>query len=260
MGVNRYAYNARQTLSRNFCAQEFRCKCGKTHDTLISSELVNGLQRLVDVLGASKAIITSGYRCSAHDRAVGGNGSGQHTLGTAADICFYDNKGQPISTKLVACKAQDLGFGGIANIDSTYRYIHLDVRTSNKWYGDEVKGTSSSVTKDFYSYYGISRSDSSIKSLQQALNSYGSRLVVDGIVGEKTIAAAKKHIIDKGSTGELVKWVQTKMNALGYNCGAVDGIAGEKTMNAIHKWQAANKVGVGYFGGSDWCVLLNYNK
>ena len=258
MGVNSYPYNARKTLSRNFCAQEFRCKCGRTHDTLISLELVNGLQRLVDVLGASKAIITSGYRCPAHDKAVGGNGSGQHTKGTAADIIFYDQKGKPISTKLVACKAQDLGFGGIANIDSTYTAIHLDVRTSNKWYGDEVKGTSSSVTRDFYSYYGISRADASIKALQEALNSYGSRLAVDGIVGEKTLAAAKKHIVDKGSSGAIVKWLQGKLNSLGYDCGTVDGIAGSKTMAAVYKWQKATGQGVGYFGGSDWCVILNY--
>ena len=258
MGVNRYAYNARKTLSRNFCAAEFRCKCGRTHDILISSELVNGLQRLVDVLGASKAVITSGYRCEAHDRAVGGNGRGQHVLGNAADVCFYDQKGSPISTKLVACKAQDLGFGGIANIDASYHYIHLDVRTSNRWYGDEVKGTSSSVTNDFYKYYGISKANNDIKALQTALNSYGSKLVVDGIVGEKTLAAAKRHIVDKGSSGEIVKWLQNRLNSLGYSCGTVDGIAGDKTMSAVYKWQKAVGQGVGYYGGSDWCIMLNY--
>lgn len=256
MAVKTYPYSAAIRLSDNFAAAEFRCKCGKQHDTLISTELVNGLQKLISALGASKAIITSGYRCPTHDKTVGGNGYGQHTKGTAADVIFYDRNAKPISTKLVACKAQDLGFGGIANIDSSYRYIHLDVRTSGKWYGDEVKGTSSSVTSDFYSYYGISRSDSFIRSLQQALNGIGHSLVVDGICGVKTLSAAQNHTIDKGDTGELVKWLQNKLTSLGYDCGTADGIVGTKTLSAIHKWQSDNRLGVGYLGGSDWDILL----
>lgn len=256
--IKTYNYNSVARLSDNFCASEFRCKCGKPHDILISTELVNGLQKLVGALGASKAIITSGYRCKAHDIAVKGNGNGQHTKGTAADVIFYDRAGKPISTKLVACKAQDIGFKGIANIDSTYTAIHLDVRSSGQWYGDEVQGTAFSVTSDFYSYYSIARTGNMIAELQTALNAYGARLAVDGIVGEKTLAAARKHIVDKGSTGEVVKWLQGKLNSLGYNCGAVDGIAGDKTMNAVYNWQSDHKLGRGYYGGSDWNYML-YN-
>ena len=254
--VKSYKFTSVEKLSPNFCVSEFRCKCGGAHNILVDTVLVDRLQKLVNVLGASKAVITSGYRCSAHDRAVGGNGAGQHTKGTAADVVFYDKSGKPINTKIVACKAQDIGFNGIANIDSTYQYIHLDVRTAGKWYGDEVKGTGSSVTNDFYNYYGIERSDGSIKALQTALNTYGARLTVDGICGSKTFSAAKKHIVDKGSKGEIVKWVQNRMNALGYDCGKADGIAGDKTMNAIYKWQSDHNLGRGYLGGSDWNILL----
>lgn len=255
--VKTYSYGSNVRLSPNFVSSEFRCKCGKNHSTLISTELVNGLQKLISVLGASKAIITSGYRCPAHDRAVGGNGAGQHTKGTAADVIFYDKQGKAISSKLVSCKAQDLGFGGIANIDSSYKYTHLDVRTSGRWYGDEVKGTSSSVTSDFYKYYGITRSDSVIKSLQTALNTLGYKLAVDGILGEKTLSAARRCVIDKGTKNAVVKWLQERLNTLGFNCGAADGIAGDKTMNAIYAWQKANGLGIGYFGGSDINVLLS---
>ena len=148
----------------------------------------------------------------------------------AADVKFCDRSGKVISTKIVACKAQDLGFTGIANIDKTYTAIHLDVRTSGKWYGDEVKGTSSSVTSDFYAYYGISRSSEAVRKLQTILNGKGAKLTVDGIAGTKTLAAVKKYIIDKGDSGPLTKWVQQRMNALGYGCGTPDGIAGDKTM------------------------------
>lgn len=256
MAVKTYLYNTNLRLSSNFVTSEFRCKCGKAHSTLISTELVNGLQRLVDVLGASKAIITSGYRCSNHDKAVGGSGYGMHTRGLAADVIFYDKSGKPISSKLVSCKAQDLGFSGIANIDRTYTYTHLDVG-ERKWYGDEVKGTSSSVTTDFYSYYGIKRTNDAIKTLQKALNTLGYKLAVDGILGNKTLTAARKCIVDKGSRGEVVKWLQNRLNALGFACGAADGIAGDKTMNAIYSWQRANGLGIGYFGGSDINVLLS---
>ena len=257
--IKTYNYNSVVRLSPNFVTSEFRCKCGKAHSTLISTELVNGLQQLIGVLGASKAVITSGYRCPEHDKspAVGGNGKGQHTTGRAADVKFYGREGKAISTKLVACKAQDLGFSGIANIDSTYTAIHLDVRPTGKWYGDEVKGTSASVTDDFYKYYKINRSDSVISALQAALNSLGYKLAVDGVCGSETLKAARRCIIDEGTKNEVVKWLQNRLNSLGFSCGAADGIAGKKTMAAIKDWQTHKKLGVGYFGGSDWDILIN---
>ena len=54
---------------------------------------------------------------------------------------------------MVCCKAQDIGFTGIANITAAYQYTHVDVRTGKKWYGDEVHGNST-VTDDFYKYFG----------------------------------------------------------------------------------------------------------
>ena len=61
--------------------------------------------------------------------------------------------GQSISSKVVCCKAQDIGFTGIANITAAYQYTHVDVRPNGKWYGDEVHGNST-VTDDFYKYFG----------------------------------------------------------------------------------------------------------
>ena len=156
MAVKTYASNATTKLSAHFNANEFRCKCGKAHNFLISVELIEMLEKLYAALNCSKIIVNSGYRCAAHDKAVGGNGSGQHTKGTAADIVCYGQDGKPISSKTVCCKAQDLGFGGIANITKAYTSTHLDVRTGSKWYGDETKGTST-VTSDFYGYFGIAK-------------------------------------------------------------------------------------------------------
>ena len=154
--IKTYLYNNQTQLFPHFNAREFRCSCGKSHETLLASELVDKLEQLYTALNCSKIIVTSGYRCPEHDKAVGGTSSGQHTKGTAADVCCYGQDGQPISSKTVCCKAQDLGFTGIANITSSYQYTHLDVRTGYRWLGDETKGNGT-VTDDFDSYFGISK-------------------------------------------------------------------------------------------------------
>ena len=157
MPVNHYDYNDSTQLSPHFNAREFRCSCGKSHETLLASELVDKLEQLYTALNCSKIIVTSGYRCPEHDKAVGGTSSGQHTKGTAADVCCYGQDGQPISSKTVCCKAQDLGFTGIANITNDYIYTHVDVRnTGYRWLGDEVHGNGT-VTEDFYKYFGIKK-------------------------------------------------------------------------------------------------------
>lgn len=256
-----YNYGATNQLSEHFNIREFRCKCGKNHVTVIDPRLIDKLERLYSSLGAVKGIITSGYRCSDHDKAVGGNGYGQHTKGTACDIIFYGKNGKPISSKIVSCKAQDLGFTGIANITKDYIYTHLDVRTNGTYKGDEVVGLNS-VCSDFYKYYSISEYSFSgnksgeIEELQRILNAKGARLTVDGIAGNKTLSAVKKYIIDEGDRGELTKWVQKRLNSLGFECGTADGIAGKKTMSAIAEFQKANKLGVGYLGGNDWYYLI----
>lgn len=95
-----------------------------------------------------------------------------------------------------------------------------------------------------------------IKGLQRILNNGGANLVVDGIVGNKTLSAVKKYTVELNDKGNLIKWVQERLNQLGYNAGYADGFAEQPTMDAIYKWQKANGLGVGYLGGSDWDVLL----
>ena len=178
MNVKKCQFSDSTQLSPHFNAREFRCSCGKVHETLIASKLVDKLESLYTALNCSKIIVTSGYRCPEHDKAVGGTSSGQHTKGTAADICCYGQDGQPISSKTVCCKAQDLGFTGIANITSSYQYTHLDVRTSGKWYGNEIHGNGT-VTDDFYKYFGIEKSEPEIKNLLKGIDVSYAQSVID---------------------------------------------------------------------------------
>ncbi|MDE6520067.1 MAG: DUF882 domain-containing protein [Ruminococcus sp.] len=163
MSIKNYKSTDRTQLTEHFNVSEFRCKCGGNHDTKLDTDLVDKLEKLHTALNCSKIIINSGYRCPTHSVNVGGSATDYHTKGYAADIVCYDQSGNKISSKKVSCVAQDLGFGGIANIgnanDKTYTATHVDTRTSNFWKGDEVVTTSRSITDDFYKYYGLSKSD-----------------------------------------------------------------------------------------------------
>lgn len=143
-------------ISSHFHSNEFKCKCGCGR-IYIDEGLVNKLEQLFAKLNASKCIISSGYRCSKHDKNVGGNGYGQHTKGYAADCVYYDKNGKIIPSKIVVCVAYDMGlFKGMANINNNYQ--HLDVRTTGTYRGDETRGNSSYWTNP-YSYYGVSKAD-----------------------------------------------------------------------------------------------------
>lgn len=145
-----------QKITNHFHSSEFKCKCG-CGKIKIEKKLVNNLEKLFAKLNASKCIISSGYRCSKHDKAVGGNGKGQHTKAKAADCVYYDKNGKIIPSKIVICVAHDLKlFNGIAKIDKNY--IHLDIRTLGKYRGDETKGNSSYWTNP-YDYFKVTKED-----------------------------------------------------------------------------------------------------
>lgn len=179
--IKTYRYTDNTQLTPHFNISEFRCKCGGNHDTKLDTILVDKLEKLYDSLNCSKIIINSGYRCSSHDKNVGGNGYGQHVSGTAADIVCYDKNGKKISSKIVCCAAQDIGFSGIANIDSTYTATHVDVRSSDFWKGDEAVpgGTSASVCNDFYSHFKLDKTD--VYSDISAKKTITAELVVNGV-------------------------------------------------------------------------------
>lgn len=152
------AWTDNSRLSPHFLVPEFRCKCGKAHETKIDLNLIEKLEKLYNRLNCSKIRITSGYRCPEHDLSVGGSSTGQHTKGTAADIICYDVNGNPISSRDVCCAAQDEGFTGIANITLDFIYTHVDVRSEGVWYGDETKGNGT-VTDDFYKYFDVKKAE-----------------------------------------------------------------------------------------------------
>lgn len=184
-------------ITEHFHSTEFRCKCG-CGKIYIEEQLVNNLEKLFAKLNASKCIVSSGYRCSKHDKNVGGSGTGQHTKGKATDCIYYDKEGKIIPSKIVVCTAYDLGiFNGMAIIDNNYS--HLDVRTSGTYRGDETVSNSSLWTNP-YDYFGVSKSD---------MAKY------TGETPKKSIDEVAQDVID-GKYGNYPER-KTKLEAEGYN-------------------------------------------
>lgn len=219
--VKTYKYGDRTQLSPHFAVWEFQCKCGRQHDTPIDDELVNKLEQLFTALDCSKIILTSGYRCADHDKSVGGDGKGYHTKGQAADICCYNKNGGIISSKTVCCKAQDIGFTGIANITAAYQYTHVDVRPNGKWYGNEVYGYGT-ITNDFYKYFGISNQTPATP----------------------TTPTKPTAVLKEGSKGEDVKWLQEKLKNKGFYNGSISGEFDIITLGAVLAFQMKNGLAV----------------
>ena len=71
-----------------------------------------------------------------------------------------------------------------------------------------------------------------------------------------TAAVPDMPMLYRGCTGDAVKTLQDKLNALGYNSGSVDGIFGAKTYAAVTAFQKANSLGVdGIVGKLTWGKL-----
>ena len=102
----------------------------------------------------------------------------------------------------------------------------------------------------------------------QKANSLG----VDGIVGKltwgklygvspampvETATVVGRPMVSYGSRGDAVRKLQELLNALGYDCGSVDGIFGSKTKAAVLAFQKANGLGAdGIVGPLTWGKLV----
>lgn len=64
---------------------------------------------------------------------------------------------------------------------------------------------------------------------------------VDGIAGPETLSKTITVSASKNSRHAVVRPLQKRLNALGYNCGTADGIAGAKFTLAVKEYQKANK-------------------
>ena len=112
-------------IADNFKLSEFECRhCGTVR---LSNRLVTLLQALRDTLGAP-VVITSGYRCPTHNKAVGGSERSYHMQGKAVDIRVAPTG---LSMQALASLCEKIGFKGIG-INPAKGFIHVDVRDTKE--------------------------------------------------------------------------------------------------------------------------------
>ena len=118
-------------LTTNFKLSEFVCPCCGKGENYLFPALYEGLQKLRDLAGLPITVL-SGYRCSEHNKAVGGASDSYHVKGMAADIQFSTRfNGQVTSVIDMFLLAEEINRfrdGGIG-IYPHDRFIHVDVRS-----------------------------------------------------------------------------------------------------------------------------------
>lgn len=110
-------------LSDNFQSSEFECKCSNKEcvEQRVSIDLIESLQKARTALNTG-FVVTSGYRCEAHNKAIGGAKSSQHLKGNAADIKTKDM--DKLDTEL------QKHFDAIG--DAKPSFLHVDIRRDAK--------------------------------------------------------------------------------------------------------------------------------
>ena len=109
---------------KHFKRVEFACKCGKYCDgypTEMKQIVVEVADRIREHFG-KPVIVSSGVRCTQHNKNVGGVSNSRHLYGKAMDICV---QGVPSSTLLAYIKQQpEIAY--TYAIDSNY--CHMDIK------------------------------------------------------------------------------------------------------------------------------------
>ena len=108
-------------LSKDFNDFEFTCGCG-CQKNKVSPTLIDKLQQLRDMIN-KPIIITSGYRCKAYNKHIGGADNSPHLTGEASDIQVKAIA--PITLAIIASK---IAYIRIGIYD---KHTHIDVRPPN---------------------------------------------------------------------------------------------------------------------------------
>lgn len=132
MPVQKYPKGSQIWVSKHFQAREFDCPCKACLETLLDSDLVEGLERMRERLGCPVKI-TSGYRCAAHQLELSAQGyetakNSQHLAGKAADVWTGKHTGH-----LLEICARSSGFKAVGVASA---WVHVDLRADRVrlWY------------------------------------------------------------------------------------------------------------------------------
>jgi len=109
-------------MAREITEDMFLCPCGKCGQTVKPvPELLTSIKNLQTGL-LFKLQITSGVRCEAHNKAVGGSPGSKHLTGEACDIKINDSQSAYSILRLAIC-SRFLTF-----FELCPAHLHVDVR------------------------------------------------------------------------------------------------------------------------------------
>ena len=208
----------------NFKKAEFKCPCGKCdgYGDGIASSLLVTLQNLRDKYGAVK--ITSGYRCTSHNKEVGGSTNSKHTKGQAADF-YLDGFNSQAKRVDIVNELKETEY---------YNYSYTNVNGNHPNMGNVVHvDTKLADPEEDMAYKTF------VKDLQEAIGAN-----VDGIAGPETLSKTPTISTSTGWNHKAVRPLQIYLKSLGYDLGkcGVDGQFGKDMKACIKKYQTDNKL------------------
>lgn len=116
-------------VSENFTRAEFKCNCGRCDYDTIDCELIDVVQD-VRTHFDRPVTITSGNRCPAYNKSVGGSTGSYHIRGRAADIVIAGISSAEVFAYLDSKYPNKYGLG---KYDA---FTHVDTRTGKgRWNG-----------------------------------------------------------------------------------------------------------------------------
>jgi len=132
MSTYREERKARGWASEHFRHHEFACPCCGV--SAVRMRLVEALERLRTKCGNAPITVTSGFRCPAWNKTVGGVKKSRHCTGEAADIVVQGR--HPLEVAEAADRVEPFSHGGIGTyVDRGF--VHVDVRHGGptRWTG-----------------------------------------------------------------------------------------------------------------------------
>ena len=228
-------------------------------------------------------------KITASGKALADAALGIGTITPAGGTIAWDD---PTTTEVVANKSYGWTY---TPTDTNYTIRTGTIKLWSKSSGGGSGRTAAVVAPDMPMQYRGCTGDA-VKTLQEKLNAKGfdsgnvdgifgvktyaavtafqkaNGLGVDGIVGKltwgklygvspampvETTTVVGRPMVSYGSRGDAVRKLQELLNALGYDCGSVDGIFGSKTKAAVLAFQKANGLGAdGIVGPLTWGKLV----
>lgn len=129
--IKEYRKGSDIQLSVHFHLRAFDCRC---HDsscvvTYVDDELIEALEIMFPA--CPTMWLSCGFRCTKHNRLIGGKPGSLHLTGKAADIHAHGYDGKEIAA--IASIISAFNIGGIGQYAT---FAHCDVRGySSRWFG-----------------------------------------------------------------------------------------------------------------------------